>query len=333
MNIAHRVGWVVPYAPRVRAAIIENKSIAISEVPDPVPGTGELLVRVRAAGLNNADRMQIMGGYPAPPGSPADIPGLELAGEVVGVGPQVFRFSVGDAVMGVVGGGALAELIVVHERTVMPMPAQLSWVEAGGFPEAFTTAHDALATQCGLLSGERLCVHGGAGGVGIAAVQIGACIGATVVATVRSAELRPQVMSLGVGITAVDPETFTQAGPFDVVLELVGASNLAANLNALAMGGRISVIGVGGTGGRGEIDLLALMGKRARIHGSTLRARPLEQKADAARRVEAQVLPHVVAGRIRVPIVEVFALDQVALAYERFAAGVKFGKIVVSMDQ
>ena len=118
MNIAHRVGWVVPYAPRVRAAIIENKSIAISEVPDPVPGTGELLIRVRAAGLNNADRMQIMGGYPAPPGSPADIPGLELAGEVVGVGPRVFRFSVGDAVMGVVGGGALAELIVISNRRV-----------------------------------------------------------------------------------------------------------------------------------------------------------------------------------------------------------------------
>ena len=316
----------------MRAAIIDNRSLVIREAPDPVPGTGEILVRVKAAGLNNADRMQIMGSYPAPPGSPADIPGMELAGEVVGTGPGVFRFAPGDAVMGVVGGGALAELLVVNERTMMAMPPQLSWVEAGGFPEAFTTAHDALVTQCGLLSGERLCVHGAAGGVGIAAVQIGACMGADVIATVRSPELRVPVEGLGRGIIAVDPGEFTGHGPFDVIIELVGAANLGPNLAALRIGGRISVIGVSGTGGRAELDLLTLMTKRARIHGSTLRARPMEQKADAARRVEAQVIPHVAAGRITVPIVEVFPLERAVEAYARFAAGTKFGKIVISLD-
>lgn len=303
------------------------------EVPDPVPGLGELLIKVRGAGLNNADRMQIMGGYPAPPGSPSDIPGLELAGEVVGIGPGVFRFAVGDRVMAVVGGGALAELAVVHERTVMPMPAALSWAQAGGFPEAFTTAHDALLTQCGLLSGERVCVHGAAGGVGMAAVQIAACVGASVVGTVRSADLRAAVAALAPGVLAVDPADFGSHGPFDVILELVGASNIGPNFSALNIGGRITVIGVGGSGAKGEIDLLALMSKRARIHGSTLRARPLEQKADAARRVEVQVLPHVAAGRITVPIVDTYPLEAVAEAYERFSAGSKFGKIVVTMPE
>ena len=326
------------YAHYVKAAIIVSPDVSstrleVRDVPDPIPGAGELLIKVRGAGLNNADRMQIMGGYPAPPGSPADIPGLELAGEVVGVGTGVFQFKVGDAVMAVVGGGALAELAVVHERTVMAMPSQLTWAEAGGFPEAFTTAHDALITQCGLLTGERVCIHGAAGGVGMAGVQIAASLGATVVGTVRSPELRAQLEALAPGVVAVDPGEFGSKGPFDVILELVGVSNLANNLSALNIGGRISVIGVGGGGAKGEIDLLALMGKRARIHGSTLRARPLEQKADAARRVEVQVLPHVVSGRIKVPIVETYSLDDVALAYERFSAGGKFGKIVVTLPE
>ncbi len=314
----------------MRAAVIENRALSIATRPDPVPGAGELLIRVRAAGLNNADQMQILGGYPAPAGSPSDIPGLELAGEVVATGPNVFRFKVGDRVMAVVGGGAIAELAVVHERTVLPVPDAMTWEAAGGFPEAFTTAHDALATQCGLVSGEIVCVHGAAGGVGVAGVQIAAAFGATVVATVRNADLRAQVEALAPGqIRAVDPVVFEQHGPFDVVLELIGAGNLSQNLSALNIGGRISVIGVSASGGRGEIDLLALMMKRARIHGSTLRTRPLEQKADAAARVERSVLPHVISGRISVPIVQTFPLDEVSAAYERFAAGGKFGKIVV----
>ncbi len=317
------------------ATIVETngvRGLQIVEHPDLTPGSGELLIAVKAAGLNNADRMQIAGFYPAPPGSSQTIPGLELAGEVIAIGPDVFRFKVGDRVMAVVGGGALAELAVVHERTVMPVPDGMSWIEAGGFPEAFTTAHDAIITQCALTSGEVVCVHGAAGGVGMAAVQIAACLGARVIATVRDPTLRPLVEALAPGkVTAVDPATFGEHGPFDVILELVGASNLATNLASVSLGGRISIIGVGGSGSKTEIDLLTLMSKRARIHGSTLRARPLEQKADAARRVETQVLPHVRSGAITVPIVETFPLAETATAYERFSAGGKFGKIVVTV--
>lgn len=313
----------------MRAATIVDRQLVVTDRPDPVPGTGELLVAVRAAGLNNADRIQILGGYPAPPGSPSDIPGLELAGEVVAVGPDVFRFRVGDRVMAVVGGGALAERCVVHERTAIPVPDSVSWEAAGGFPEAFTTAHDAMFTQCGLTMGERVCVHGAAGGVGIAGVQLAAAAGATVVATVRNPELRAAVEALAPGaVTAVDPVGFAAHGPFDVILELIGAVNLTDNLQSLSTGGRITVIGTG-AGSKGEIDLLTVMVKRARIHGSTLRARPLEQKADAAHRVEVQVLPHLASGRITVPIVGTYGLEDVDAAYDRFAAGSKLGKIVV----
>src|SRR5436190_7337725 len=170
----------------MRAATIRDKQLLIEDHPDPTPGSGEVLVRVQAAGLNGADLHQLRGGYPAPPGSPADIPGLELAGEVAAAGPGVERFRPGDRVMAVVGGGGQAELAVVHERTAIPVPDGLGWPEAGGFPEVVTTAHDALFTQCGLGLGDRLLVHGAAGGVGTAAVQLGAATGARVVASVRN---------------------------------------------------------------------------------------------------------------------------------------------------
>ncbi|HVM09691.1 MAG TPA: zinc-binding dehydrogenase [Acidimicrobiales bacterium] len=317
----------------MRAATVVNGQIEVVEHRDPVPGTGELLVRVAAAGLNGADLLQRRGLYPAPPGAPADIPGLELAGEVVGVGPGVTRFAEGDGVMALAAGGGQAELAIVHERVAMPVPQGLEWVEAGGFPEVFTTAHDALFTQAELKMGERLCVHGAAGGVGTAAVQLGAAAGAWVTATVRNAELRDAVASLGstVGWTeVVAPEGFGEHGPFDVILELVGAPNLEANLLALDTGGRITVIGVG-AGAIAPMNLLVLMQKRARIHGSTLRARPLEDKAAAARAVERHVLPLLEAGDIRVPIEEVFPLSDAAAAYDRFAEGGKLGKIVLSM--
>ena len=314
----------------MRAATITAPTLSVTDHPDPIPGLGEVLVRVRAAGLNNADLLQIAGFYPAPAGSPQDIPGLELAGEITMCGPGSSRFSVGDRVMAVVGGGGLAELAVVHERTLIPVPASVSWEAAGGFPEAFTTAHDALFTQCGLQMGERVCIHGAAGGVGVAAVQIAAAAGASVVATVRDPARRAAVQDLAPHrVTAVDPATFGEHGPFDVILELVGASNLTANLATLAVGGRISIIGVGGGGSKTEIDLLTVMSKRARIHGSTLRARPLEQKADAARRVETQLLPHLATGLLQVPVTATFTLEDVAAAYERFRQGLKFGKIIV----
>jgi NADPH:quinone reductase-like Zn-dependent oxidoreductase len=273
--------------------------------------------------------LQRRGRYPAPPGEPADIPGLELAGEVIGRGPGAARFDEGDRVMAIVGGGGQAELAVIHERQAMPVPEVLDWEHAGGFPEVFTTAHDALFSQAGLKPGVRLLVHGAAGGVGTAAVQLGRTIGADVTATVRSEAKRDAVADLGATVLA--PHEFADAGPFDVILELVGAPNLEDNLMALGTGGRIAVIGIGG-GAKGEINLALMMGKRARIYASTLRARPLEEKAAAARLVERSVLPFVESGDIAVPIAETYPLDQVVEAYDRFAAGDKLGKIVLIMD-
>ena len=316
----------------MRAATIRDGQIVVAEHPDPEPGAGEVLVAVRAAGLNAADLLQRAGFYPAPPGSPRDIPGLELAGEVVALGPGATRFNIDDQVMAVVGGGGQAELAVVHERLLMPVPADMPWEQAGGFPEAYTTAHDALFTQCALGMGEHLVVHGAAGGVGTAGVQLGVAAGARVTATVRDPERRGDVGALGA--TVIPPEEFIDgvatATEVDVVLELVGGPNMAANLGALATGGRISVIGVG-AGAVAEIPLHVLMGKRGRIHGSTLRTRPLEGKAAAARAVEQHVLPLVASGRISVPIAATFPLDEAAAAYERFEAGGKFGKIVITM--
>jgi NADPH:quinone reductase-like Zn-dependent oxidoreductase len=272
--------------------------------------------------------MQRRGLYPAPPGSPQDIPGLELAGEVQALGPGAQRFKEGDRVMAIAGGGGQAELAVVHERQLMPVPAALGWPAAGGLPEVFTTAHDALFTQAGLRPGERLLVHGGAGGVGTAAIQLARACGAHAAATVRREELHEQVAALGAEVIA--PEGFAAHGPFDVILELVGAPNLAENMNALAIGGRICVIGVSG-GVKAELNLLALMGRRARIHGSTLRARPLEEKALAARALEHEVLPLFESGALRVPIAGTFPLDDAPAAYERFAAGGKLGKLVIEL--
>jgi NADPH:quinone reductase len=310
----------------MRAVTIRDEELVIEEHPDPVPAKGEMLVRVRAAGLNGADMHQRRGLYPAPPGWPADIPGMELAGEVAALGEGAERFSEGDRVMAIVGGGAQAELAVAHERLFMPVPEALDWTAAGGLPEVFVTAHDALFTQADLRPGEHLLVHGGAGGVGTAAIQLARATGARVTATVRREELRAAVAELGA--EAIAPEGFAEHGPFDVILELVGAGNLPENLASVATGGRIAVIGVS-AGAKGELNLLALMGKRARILGSTLRARTLEEKAFVARRLEHEVLPLFDAGALRVPIAATFPLEQATEAYERFEAGGKLGKIVV----
>jgi NADPH:quinone reductase-like Zn-dependent oxidoreductase len=312
----------------MRAATIRDGRIEVVEHPDPEPQDGQLLVQVRAAGLNGADLLQLAGGYPAPLGVPPDIPGLELAGEVVAVGRRAGRFEVGDRVMSLVAGGGQAELAVVHERTAMPVPEELDWTAAGGVPETFTTAHDALFSQAGLTVGERLLVHGAAGGVGMAAVQLGAMAGARVTATVRNEQARERIAAFGV--QAIAPEGFSDYGPFDVILELVGAINLDENLDSLATGGRIAIIGVG-AGAAAEIKLFKLMQKRGRIHGSTLRSRPIEEKAIAARLVEKMVLPGFASGDLSVPVCGTFPLDQAADAYERFKAGAKFGKIILTV--
>jgi len=313
----------------MRAVVISEGEIVIEGRVDPEPGALEALVRVRAAGLNGADILQSMGNYPPPPGVPADMPGMEFAGEVVAGGPGVTRFRPGERVMSLALGAAQAELVVVNERMLMPVPDNLDWPEAGGLPEVFTTAHDAIFTQCELQFGERLLVHGAAGGVGTAAVQLGRAAGARVSATVRNPDQREAVAALGA--TVLDPEEFVDQGPYDVILELVGAPNMFDNLRALNTGGRIAVIGVGAGATVNALSLGLLMARRARIHGSTLRARPLEQRALATRAVERHVLPLFASGTLRVPLAKTYPLADAAAAYAHFAGGGKLGKIVLTM--
>jgi putative PIG3 family NAD(P)H quinone oxidoreductase len=312
----------------MRAATIRDNKLVVEEHPDPTPEGAEVLVRVKAAGVNGADLHQLRGMYPAPPGDPQDIPGLELAGEVQALGGRALRFKPGDRVMGIVGGGAHAELATVHERVLVPVPEQLDWPRAGGVMEVFTTAHDALFTQAELKPGEHLLVHGCAGGVGTAAIQLGRATGARVTGTVRNPDLRDEVSELGA--TAIAPEGFAEHGPFDVILDLVGAPNLPDNLAALNIGGRITVIGIGG-GAKGELNLGVLMYKRGRIMASTLRSRPLEEKAMTARAVERSVLPLLASGAVHVPVAATYPLERVQDAYDRFSSGGKFGKIILEM--
>jgi NADPH:quinone reductase len=313
----------------MRAATIRDGEIVVDEHPDPTPGHGEVLIRVRAAALNGADMMQKRGVYPAPPGWPQDIPGLDVAGEVAEVGLAATRFTPGDRVMGFVGGGGQGELLCVHERLLMPVPDGIDWPAAGAIPEVFTTAHDALFTQGNLRPGDRLLIHGAAGGVGTAAVQLGRTAGAEVIASVRNPDHREAVAQLGAH-EVIAPEGFGEHGPFDVILELVGAPNLPENIKSLNTLGRLVVIGIA-AGAKGELNLGALLGTRGRISASHLRGRSLEEKALASRAVERHVLPLIARGDVRVPIAQTFALDDAPAAYERFAAGGKLGNIVLLM--
>jgi NADPH2:quinone reductase len=312
----------------VRAVVIDGGELTVVERDDPVAGDTELLVAVEAAGVNAADLMQRRGLYPAPEGWPPDIPGMEFAGTVAAVGRQVTRFSVGDRVMAVVGGGAQATRALVDESHALAVPDGCDPVAAGGFPEIFSTAYDALFTQAGLRSGERVLVTGAAGGVGTAGIQLAAAAGATVVASVRHRALHDAVAPLGASVV-VEPDDAPAHGPYDVVLELVGASSLEAVRGSVATGGRVVVIGVGG-GSHYPLDLLDLMVRRARIMGSTLRSRDRTDKALVAAGVAAHVVPLLASGAVRVPVAAAFALDDAAAAYERFAAGGKLGKIVLT---
>jgi len=310
----------------MHAVVIRDNELHWEERADPVPGDTELLVAVKAAGINNADLAQKMGFYPAPPGWPADIPGMELAGEVAGVGRSVTLFSPGDRVMAVVGGGAQATMACVDEVHALAIPDGVGWAEAGGFPETFSTAFDALFTQASLQMGERVLVSGAAGGVGTAGVQLAAAAGARVTATVRNEAHHAAVRELGAEV--ILPGEEGERGPYDVVLELVGQASLTQVLPNLAPWSRVVVIGVG-SGGRMEIDLMLLMSKRARIGGSTLRARSLREKADVTAGVAAHVLPLLASARLQVPVADTFPLSEAEAGYERFAAGGKLGKVVL----
>jgi NADPH:quinone reductase len=312
----------------MRAVIVSDGDLVVEDRPDPVPAEGEVLVQVHAAGLNGADMAQRRGMYPPPPGTAnPDVLGMELAGEVVANGTGATLHQPGARVMAIVATGAQAQLALVPESLLMPVPDALDLTAAGGVPEVFTTAHDAIFTQAGLKAGERLLVHGAAGGVGTAAVQLGHAAGAEVTATVRNEAHRAAVAALGASVIA--PESFADAGPFDVILELVGAPNLPENLQALDTGGRIVVIGIG-AGAKAELNLGVLMYKRARIYASTLRARPLEQKAQTARALERDVLPLFERGVLQVPIAATYPFEQAVEAYDRFTAGGKLGKIILT---
>jgi NADPH2:quinone reductase len=316
----------------MRVAEIKDKAVGLGSREDPEPGLGQALIRVRAAGLNGADPVQVAGFYPPPPeaGVPDDIPGMELAGEVVESRSPVPRFEPGARVMAIVAGAAQAEYAVVDERQLMPVPDLLDWTQAGGFPEVYATAYDALVGQANLRSGRRLLVNGAGGGVGTAAVQLGRALGADVTASVRNEKNRAAVEELGADRALAPDEAFAH-GPFDVVLELVGAPNLAASVKALATWGTIVVIGVS-AGHEGTLDLRRLMTNRGTVRASTLRYRTPEEKAVLARELEASVLPLVADGRLRVPIEAEFPLAEVAAAYERFTAGGHVGKIVLRCD-
>lgn len=287
----------------MRAATIIDGRIEVDERADPVPGDDEVLIRVHAAGINGADLAQRAGRYPPPVGA-TDVPGLECAGETAD----------GKRVMALLPGGGQAELAVAHETHVLPVPDGMSWEEAGGFVEVFATAHDALFTQAELAAGERLLVNGAAGGVGVAAVQLGLAAGVQVTANAR--HHHEELRALG-----ADTEV---EGEYDVILELVGGENLTSNLTRLALKGRISVIGTG-AGSRAEIDFGYLTRKRGRIHGSTLRSRTIQEKAHVMSALGAFVSEHT----FRVPVEETFPLERTQAAYERFRAGNKFGKVVV----
>jgi len=313
-----------------------NEVIRLEQRPDPVPGSEELLVRVTHAGLNPADLSQREGSYPAPPGSPQDIPGLEVAGTVEACGAQVLGRKPGDRVFGLVGGGGLADRVVVHQRCVTAVPDALDEAGAAAVPEAFITAHDAIRSQAGLRMGEVLLVHGAAGGVGSAALQIGVVCGARVLGSVRSAEAAALVRELGG--EPVDDAGFADAvlsatGGLgaDVIIELVGAPHFPDNLRTVAMQGRIVVVGLG-AGAEVTLVLRQLMARRSSMRGTMLRARSLEQKAEAVRAFERELLPHLASGRVRPVIDTVVPFERATAAFERMAANGKRGKVLLHFE-
>ncbi len=310
-----------------------NEVVGLTERPDPAPAAHEIVVAARFAGVNWADVAQRQGNYPAPPGSPQDIPGLEVAGTVVAAGDAVRAWQAGDRVFGVVGGGGLADRVAVHERHVAAIPDGLADDAAAAVPEAYITAHDAVFSQCGLRLGEVLLVTGANGAVGSAGVRLGLASGARVVAVARSAESGRALAAEGAVVVPPDQaaERCHSLGGADVVLELVGAPNLDQDFAALAVKGRIVVVGTG-AGADAAVSLRALMGKRASLRGTMLRARPLEEKAAAVQAFARSVVPLLAAGRALPVIDRVFPAAQAAAAFDYLAEPGKTGKILLDFS-
>jgi putative PIG3 family NAD(P)H quinone oxidoreductase len=312
--------------------------LTLEDRPDPLPGPGEVRVRVHAVGVNRADLIQRLGHYRAPPGSPADIPGLEYAGVVDALGDGVTELAVGDRVFGLVGGGAYAEKVTVHVRALARLPEGLSFVEGAAIPEAFITAYDAMVSQGGLAAGEFALVHAAGSGVGTAGVQIARAIGATVVGTARTADKLERASSLGLhrgvvtknGVFARDVLAATGQRGADVVLELVGGPYVAEDLRCIAPKGRIVVVGTL-AGPAVELDLGTLMRKRATVRGTVLRARPIEERIVAMQTFERHVVPLFASKALRPVVARVFALADAAKAHEYMASNEGFGKVVLEV--
>jgi NADPH:quinone reductase len=308
-----------------------SEVVAVEQRPDPEPGKFEVLLATRYAGLNPADVLQREGKHPPPPGAPTDVPGVEVVGTVIACGEGVSDFAVGDRAFGLVAGGGLADKVLAHERELCPVPDALDERAAAAVPEAFITAFDALCRQASLASGDTLLVNGANGGVGTAAVQLGASLGARVVAGVRAEALHAKVAALGaIALAPKDAFAHTrEIGGADVILELVGAPNMGENLEALASLGRVIVVGAA-PGDQATLTLRDLMSRRARLIGTTLRRRPLEQKAAAVQDFARRVVPQLAAGTISPVVDRVFELDVAADALDQVRVPGKFGKLLLA---
>lgn len=327
----------------MRAIVIEKPGgpevLTMREVDDPLPGKGEVRVRVRATAVNRADLLQRRGAYPAPPDSPADIPGLEFAGEVESLGPGHHEVAVGDRVMGIAGGGAYAELLVVPSRTLVRMPSGMAFVEAAAIPEAFITAFDALVLQGGLRAGDDALVSAVGSGVGTAAVQIIRALGARSLGTARTAaklERAQADLGLDAFVLAADGRfadgvlAETGGRGVDLVLELVGGAYVAEDLACTAPLGRIVLVGLM-AGARADVDLGLVLRKRLTLRGTVLRSRPIEEKIAVSRAFGQQMLPLFARGALRPIVGSVMSFTRAGEAHALAEKNETFGKLVLSV--
>lgn len=329
----------------MRAAVITRAGgpevLEIADVRKPLPREGDVLVRVRASALNRADIMQRQGRYPAPAGAPADIPGLEIAGEVAELGAGATAWKIGDRVFGIVGGGGNAEFVVTHEKELARIPDRLSWEEAAAVPEAFITAHDALATQAAVRSGERVLVHAVGSGVGLAAIQLVRAFGAIPFGTARTPDKVERAREFGLEDGAVvtdDPQIivehaqrWTDARGADVVLDLVGGPYLPASVECAAPLARIILIGLL-AGRTATLNLGTILSRRLTIRGTALRSRSALEKAAATHAFARDVLPLLERGVVRPVIDRVFTLDHIREAHQLLETNRTFGKVVLKVS-
>jgi len=313
--------------------------LEVQERPKPEAGVGQIRVRVHSSALNRADLMQREGNYPVPPGVPADIAGMEYAGEVDALGPSTNLWKVGDRVMGIIGGAGHAEFLCVHEREAIPIPRGLSWEEAAAIPEAFLTAYDALFRQLDLRMGETVLIHAVASGVGTAGLQLARAGGAKVAGTSRSAGKLERARELGLDVAVdaskgnwVETISATIGGEkVHVIMDLVGGSYLDGNLRVLAHRGRMILVGLT-AGSRAELDMGMILRKRLKMIGTVLRARSLEEKIALARDASAHVIPLFDAGKLRPVVDSVFSFGEIRAAHELMHSNKTFGKIVLRWE-